>query len=158
MFLILQAFKPPVSSPPVLLSSSTRSSNVLLRILQYPSIRGIKISRLTARPPPSQKSLQSSQHWVFPPVLGVDFQRPLSHSVRWGSIFSDPYRILCFGVSKTYGKVLRCDFYAILPLMLAILPVLVAILAPTCPTSALKMPEKCHLGAKVAKQTLQPPF
>ena len=46
----------------------------------------------------------------------------------------------------------------ILPLMLAILPVLLAILAPTCPTSALKMPEKCHLGANIAKQTLQPPF
>ena len=49
-------------------------------------------------------------HWLFPPALGVYFQRPLSHSVRWGSIFSDPYRILCFGVSKTHGKVLRCDF------------------------------------------------
>ena len=46
----------------------------------------------------------------------------------------------------------------ILPLMLAILPVLLAILAPTCPTSALKMPEKCHLGANIAKQMLQPPL
>ena len=42
--------------------------------------------------------------------------------------------------------------------MLAILPVLLAILAPTCPTSALKMPEKCHLGANIAKQMLQPPL
>ena len=47
---------------------------------------------------------------------------------------------------------------AILPLMLAILPVLLATLAPTCPTSALKMPEKCHLGANIAKSVLQPPF
>ena len=45
-----------------------------------------------------------------------------------------------------------------LALMLAILPVLLAILAPTCPTSALKMPEKCHLGANIAKQMLQPPL
>ena len=110
MFSILQAFKPPVSSPPVLQSSSTRSSNVLLRILQYPSIRGIEISRSYRATPPRQKSLQSPQHWGLLPVLGVYFQRPLSHSVRWGSIFSDPYRILCFGVSKTHGKVLRCDF------------------------------------------------
>ena len=42
--------------------------------------------------------------------------------------------------------------------MLAILPVLLAILAPTCPTSALKMPEKCHLGANIAKKVLQPPL
>ena len=60
--------------------------------------------------PPSQKPTQAPQHWVLLPVLGVAFQRPLSHSVRWGSIFSDPYRILCFRVSKTHGKVLRCDF------------------------------------------------
>ena len=46
----------------------------------------------------------------------------------------------------------------ILPLMLAILPVLLAILAPTCSTSARKMPEKCHLGANIAKKVLQPPL
>ena len=108
--LIHHAFKPPVSCL-ILQSSSTRSSNVLLRILQYPSIRGIEISRSYRAPPPSQKSLQSSQHWGLLPVLEVDFQPPLSHSVRWGSIFSDPYRILCFGVSKTHGKMQRCDFY-----------------------------------------------
>ena len=45
----------------------------------------------------------------------------------------------------------------ILPLMLAILPVLLAILAPTCSTSARKMPEKCNLGANIAKKVLQPP-
>ena len=50
------------------------------------------------------------------------------------------------------------QFAPILPLMLAILPVLLAILAPTCPTSALKMPEKCHLGANIAKKVLQPPL
>ena len=158
MFLILQAFKPPVSSPPVLQSSSTRSSNVLLRILQYPSIRGIEISRSYRATPPRQKSLQASC--------------TRSSLLSWGWIFSDPSRILCAGgpfsatpiafcaseCQKHMGKCSVAIFYAILPLMLAILPVLLAILAPTCPTSARKMPEKCHLGANIAKKVLQPPL
>ena len=157
MFLILQAFKPPVSCL-ILQSSSTRSSNVLLRILQYPSIRGIEISRSYRATLPSQKSLQA-------PSTGGYFP-------SWGWIFSDPSRILCAGgpfsatpiafcaseCQKHMGKCSVAIFYAILPLMLAILPVLLAILAPTCPTSALKMPEKCHLGANIAKQMLQPPL
>ena len=157
MFLILQAFKPSSLQCPVLQSSSTRSSNVLLRILQYPNIRGNEISRSYRATPPSQKSAQAScTGSSLPP---------------WGSIFSDPSRILCAGgpfsatpiafcaseCQKHMGKCSVAIFYAILPLMLAILPVLLAILAPTRPTSALKMPDKWHLGANIAKKVLQPP-
>ena len=56
------------------------------------------------------------------------------------------------------GKCSVAIFYTILPLMLAILPVLLAILALTCSTSARKMPEKCNLGANIAKKVLQPPL
>ena len=118
-----------------------------MSFFEFSSIRVSEESRflgLTARPP-----LAKNPH--NHPSTG-------SSLPSWGSIFSDPYRILCFGVSKTHGKVLRCDFYTILPLMLAILPILLAILAPTCPTSARKMPEKCHLGANIAKKVLQPPL
>ena len=83
MFLILQAFKPPVFSPPVLQSSSTRSSNVLLRILQYPSIRGIEISR----------------SYRATPLAKIRHKHPSTGSYLpfWGWIFSDPSRILCAG-------------------------------------------------------------
>ena len=125
------------------------------------SIRVSEESRflgLTARPP-----LAKNRHKH--PSTG-------SSLPSWGWIFSDPSRILCAGgpfsatpiafcaseCQKHMGKCSVAIFYAILPLMLAILPVLLAILAPTCPTSALKMPEKCHLGANIAKKMLQPPL
>ena len=134
--------------PSVLQSSSTRSSNVLLRILQYPSIRGNSALAKIQRDRPSTGSALPS----------------------WGWLFSDPSRILCAGgpfsatpiafcaseCQKHMGKCSVAIFYTILPLMLAILPVLLAILAPTCSTSARKMPEKCHLGAYIAKKVLQP--
>ena len=93
MFLNHEAFKPPVSCS-IFQSSSTRSSNVLLRILQYPSIQGNEISRLTARPPlakirykvpalgvPSRPGGGFSATPLAFCALGVHFQRPLSHSV-----------------------------------------------------------------------------
>ena len=153
----LQAFKPPVSSPPVLQSSSTRSSNVLLRILQYPSIRGIKISRSYRATPPSQKSSQAPcTGSSLPPwglfsatplafcALGVHFQRPLSHSVlrsvknTWESA---PLRFLRH-LAPHVGHLARLVGH------------LGANMSHKCSQDA----QKCHLGANIAKKVLQPPF
>ena len=107
MSLIHQAFDPPVFSlilqPSVLQYSILQCPSSNPQVSEYPRKKDSETHRAT---PPSQKSRLAPQHWVLLPVLGVAFQRPLSHSVRWGSIFSDPYRILCFRVSKTHGKVL----------------------------------------------------
>ena len=93
MFLIHQAFQPPVFCS-IIQSSSTRSSNVLLRILQYSSIRANVTVDSSARPPlaknrykvPALRVLSrpgggfSATPLAFC-ALGVHFQRPLSHSV-----------------------------------------------------------------------------
>ena len=75
----------------ILQSSSTRSSNVLLRMLQYPKKQ---CSRLTARPPLAKNlhkhpalgvTSRPGGGFSATPLafcaLGVHFQRPLSHSV-----------------------------------------------------------------------------
>ena len=158
MFLIHQAFQPPVFC--LILHSSVLQSSILQcpssysPVLQYPSKRYCRQFRAT---PPSQKSL-----------FGTCTRGSLP---SWGWLFSDPSRILCAGgpfsatpiafcaseCQKHMGKCSVAIFYTILTLMLAILPVLLAILAPTCSTSARNMPEKCHLGANIAKKVLQPP-
>ena len=121
------------------------------------SIRGFKVLGSAARPPlakircnhpalgvpPRPGGLFSGTTIAFC-ALGVHFQRPLSHSVLRS-------------VKNTWESA-PLRFLHILPLMLAILPVLLAILAPTCPTSALKMPDKWHFGANIAKKVLQPPL
>ena len=159
MFLIHQAFQPPVFC--LILQSSVLQYSILQcpssypPVLQYPRKH---CSRLTARPPLAKNQRKH-------PSTGCAL-------LSWGSIFSDPSRILCAGgpfsatpiafcaseCQKHMGKCSVAIFYAILPLMLAILPVLLAILAPTCPTSAPKMPKKCNLGANIAKKVLQPPL
>ena len=159
MFLIHQAFQPPVFC--LILQSSVLQSSILQcpssysPVLQYPRKR---YWRLTARPP-----LAKNRH-KHPSTRGS--------LPSWGWLFSDPSRILCAGGSfsatpiafcasecqKHMGKCSVAIFYTILPLMLAILPVLLTVLAPTCSTSARKMPEKCHLGANIAKTVLQPPL
>ena len=159
MFLIHQALQPPVFCL-ILQSSSPPALDPPMSFFESSSIRVSEETRFrdSPRAPPSQNSSQASCTRGSLP--------------SWGWIFSDPSRILCAGgpfsatpiafcaseCQKHMGKCSVAIFYTILPLMLAILPVLLAILAPTCSTSARKMPEKCHLGANIAKKVLQPPL
>ena len=54
---------------------------------------------LTARPPPSPGANQKdSSEWYLP-----------SWAALRQAIFSDPYRNLCIGVSKTHGEMYNCD-------------------------------------------------
>ena len=135
MFLIHQAFQPPVFC--LILQSSVLQSSILQCPSLNPPVPEHSVLEDSPRDPPRQKPTQATQHWAFSAA---------------------PIAFCASECQKHMGKCFVAIFYTILPLMLAILPVLLAILAPTCPTSALKMPEKCHLGANIAKKVLQPPL
>ena len=143
MFLIHQAFKPPVSCL-ILQSSSTRSSNVLLRILQYPSIRGIEISR-SYRATPLAKNRHKGPETGCTSRLGLPCGRPFS---------ATPIAICASECQKHIVKCTVSIFWLILSL-------LASIFKPSCSKMASRWPNiapSCSKSARLDPPVLKKPM